>query len=292
MRLLQLEPPDANGWVGVAPITSPVGAVSPRRMAAGFAPATYLAVLEPDGVMLLDFELEGDSELLQIAKGTPVWIGQIDPNAFREGGWVQVVTADGRCGSVPEEFVAWAERDATKEAPPAALLSPQRLKPKSAYLEELGREERAAVLIASASRGMLGRSESFYRRMELQQEEGLETEEPHDSADVLESGHPTGYEPRSVLEKQRVLFAEHPVHKTGAMSGFGAFEQTMVVQESSSRPPRALETLVAEAPAEHASLHASVQPPSRRGSLETFGEDEQSWEDYLEQAAEDAEAWT
>jgi hypothetical protein len=203
-----------------------------------------------------------------------------------------VVTAEGEGGFVPEEFVAWAERDATKEAPPAALLSPQRLKPKSAYLEELGREERAAVLIASASRGMLGRSESFYRRMELQQEEGLETEEPHDSADVLESGHPTGYEPRSVLEKQRVLFAEHPVHKTGAMSGFGAFEQTMVAQESSSRPPRALETLVAEAPAEHASLHASVQPPSRRGSLETFGEDEQSWEDYLEQAAEDAEAWT
>ena len=292
MRLLQLEPPDANGWVGVAPITAPVGAVSPRRMAAGFAPATYLTVLEPDGVMLLDFELEGDSELLQIAKGTPVWIGQIDPNAFRVGGWVQVVTADGRCGSVPEEFVAWAERDATKEAPPAALLSPQRLKPKSAYLERLGREERAAVLIASASRGMLARSESFYRRMELQQEEGLETEEPHDSADVLESGHPTGYEPRSVLEKQRVLFAEHPVHKTGAMSGFGAFEQTMVVQESSSRPPRALETLVAEAPAERASLHASVQPPSRRGSLVTCGEDEQSWEDYLEQAAEDAEAWT
>ena len=317
MRLLQLEPPDANGWVGVAPL----GAVSPLRQAAGFAPATYLAVLEPDGVMLLDFELEGDSELIQIAKGTPLWIGQIDPNAFREGGWVQVVTAEGRCGSVPEEFVKWAERDATKEAPPAALLTPRRLKPKSAYLEGLGREDRAAVLIASASRGMLGRSESFYRRMELQQEEGLETQEeepqpqpqapprtaPDGSArgleaeetyrlprgaDVLESGHSTGsYEPRSVLEKQRVLFAEQPVHKTGAMSGFGVFEQTMVVQESSSRPPRALEIRVAEAPPEQASLHASVQPPSRRGSFETVGEDE-LWEDYLEQAAEDAEAWT
>ncbi|KOO35384.1 cd4-specific ankyrin repeat protein [Chrysochromulina tobinii] len=174
MRLLQLEPPDANGWVGVAPITAPVGAVSPRRMAAGFAPATYLTVLEPDGVMLLDFELEGDSELLQIAKGTPVWIGQIDPNAFRVGGWVQVVTADG--------------------------------------------------------------SESFYRRMELQQEEGLETEEPHDSADVLESGHPTGYEPRSVLEKQRVLFAEHPVHKTGAMSvRYKDFYPSIVLSYASGR---------------------------------------------------------
>ena len=157
--------------------------------------------------------------------------------------------------------------------------------------------------------------------MELQQEEGLETQEeepkpqpkalprtaPDGSArgleaeetyrllrgaDVLESGHSTGsYEPRSVLEKQRVLFAEQPVHKTGAMSGFGVFEQTMVVQESSSRPPRALEIRVAEAPPEQASLHASVQPPSRRGSFETVGEDE-LWEDYLEQAAEDAEAWT
>ena len=57
------------------------------------------------GVMLVTFEGEGEGEIEIATAGETV--RRLDPDSPPSGGWVEVVTASGKQGNVPESYVEW-----------------------------------------------------------------------------------------------------------------------------------------------------------------------------------------
>ena len=67
------------------------------------------------GVMLATFEGEGEGEIELAAEGETVYV--VDPDAEAVLGWIEVRTASGKRGNVPESYVEWSAPEAPEEQP-------------------------------------------------------------------------------------------------------------------------------------------------------------------------------
>lgn len=118
-RLLLFGAADENGWAEAAHITA-------RELIVRYVPESFLGIAEADGWMRADFAGEGEGELSSAKAGDEIW--QIDPHDTKDGGWVEVVTAHGERGCVPDNFVEWITPadlpTAAVAAPPAVAAAP------------------------------------------------------------------------------------------------------------------------------------------------------------------------